>query len=52
METFCALLALCEANPPVIGGFHSQKPVTRSFDTYFLSAPEPTVEQTIEKPVI
>ena len=30
-----ALLALCEGNPPVIGGFPSQKPVTRSFDVFF-----------------
>ena len=32
METFFALLALCEGNPPVTGGFPSQRPVTRSFD--------------------
>ena len=35
METFSALLALCEGNPPVIGGFLSQKPVMRSFDVFF-----------------
>ena len=35
METFSALLALCEGNPPVTGGFPSQRPVTRSFDVYF-----------------
>ena len=29
METFPALLALCEGNPPVIDGFPSQRPVTR-----------------------
>ena len=29
-----ALLALCEGNPPVTGGFHSQRPVTRSFDVF------------------
>ena len=28
METFSALLALCEGNPPVTGGFASQRPVT------------------------
>ena len=33
-------------------GFPSQKPVTRSFDVFFLSAPEQTVEQTIETLVI
>ena len=50
METFSALLALCEGNSPVTGEFPSQRPVTRSFDAFF--APEHTVEQTIEKPVI
>ena len=35
METFFALLALCEGNPPVTGGFPSQRPVTRSFDVVF-----------------
>ena len=35
METFSALLALCEGNPPVTGGFPSQRPVTRSFDVFF-----------------
>ena len=25
-----ALVVLCEGNPPVIGGFHSQRPVTRN----------------------
>ena len=35
METFTALLALCEGNPPVAGEFPSQRPVTRSFDVFF-----------------
>ena len=35
METFYALLALCEGNTPVIGGFPSRRPVTRSFDVFF-----------------
>ena len=36
METFFALLAICgEGNPPVKGGFPSQRPVTRSFDVFF-----------------
>ena len=43
MNTFSALLALCEGNPPVTGGFPSQRPVTQSFDA-FLS--KQTVEQT------
>ena len=34
METFSALLALCEGNPPVTGGFPSQRPVTRNFDVF------------------
>ena len=35
METFSAFLALCEENPPVTGGYLSQRPVTRSFDALF-----------------
>ena len=35
METLSALLALCEGNPPVIGGFPSQRPVTWSCDVFF-----------------
>ena len=35
METFIALLILCEGNPTVTGGFPSQRPVTRSFDVFF-----------------
>ena len=35
METFSALLALCEGNPPVTGGPPSQRPVTRRFDVFF-----------------
>ena len=35
METFSALLALCEGNPPVTGGLPSQRPVMRSFDVFF-----------------
>ena len=41
----------CEGNSPVNGYFPSQKPVTRSFEIYW-SAPEKTIEQTIETPVI
>ena len=32
---FSPLLALCVGNPPVIGGFPSLRPVTRSLDVYF-----------------
>ena len=35
METFSALLAICEGNSPVTGEFPSQRPVTRSFDFFF-----------------
>ena len=35
METFSALLALCEGNSPVTGEFPSQWPVTGSFDVFF-----------------
>ena len=31
---FPALLALCTRNSPVTGEFHSQRPVTRSFDVF------------------
>ena len=51
MDTFYALLALCEGNPPVTGGFPSRRPVRWNFDD-FLSAPEQTAEQTIKIPVI
>ena len=34
METFSALRAFCDGNPPVTGGFPSQRPVTRSFGVY------------------
>ena len=35
METFSALLALCEGNPSVTGGFPSLRTVTRRFDVFF-----------------
>ena len=34
METCSMLLALCEGNPLVTGGFPSQRPVTWSFDVF------------------
>ena len=34
METFSALLPLCEGNSPVTGEFPSQRPVTRSFGVF------------------
>ena len=38
MKTLSASWALCEGNPPVIGGFSSQWPVTWSFDIFFRCA--------------
>ena len=35
MKTFSASLTLCEGNPPVTGGFLTQRPVTWSFDIFF-----------------
>ena len=35
METFSALLAICEGNSPVPDEFPTQRPVTRSFDVFF-----------------
>ena len=32
---FFTLLAVCEGNPRVTGGFPSQRPVTRNFDVFF-----------------
>ena len=37
METFFVLLALCEGNTPVTGGFPSQRPVTRGFIFIFFN---------------
>ena len=35
METFSAALAIYEGNPPVTGGFPSQRPMTGNFDVFF-----------------
>ena len=35
METFSALLPICEGNTPVTGEFPAQRPVTRNFDVFF-----------------
>ena len=35
METFPAFLAICAGNSPVPGEFHTQRPVTQSFDVFF-----------------
>ena len=36
METFSALLALCDGNSPVTGKFPSQRPVPWNFDVFFI----------------
>ena len=38
METFSVLLALCEGNPLVTGGFPSPKPVTQSLTVSLICA--------------
>ena len=49
METFSALLTLCEGEPPVDSLTKANNAELRCF---LLSAPEQTAEQTIETPVI
>ena len=39
-------------NPPVTGGFPSQKTVTRSLDVFFVVCLKKLGKQTIETPVI
>ena len=39
METFSALLAICEGNSPVPGEFPAQRPVTRSLDVFMVLHP-------------
>ena len=46
MESFSALLSICERNPLVTCGFSSQRPVTRSCDIF--SDVRPKVEQAIQ----
>ena len=45
METFFALLALCEGNPPVTGGFPTQSRVTQSKQSrrYWFETPPPSL---------
>ena len=38
METFSALLALCEGNSAATDEFRSKRPVTRGFDVFFIHA--------------
>ena len=50
--TFSELLALCEGNPPITGGFPSQRLVTRSFDVFFDLRLNKRLSKTIETPVV
>ena len=50
MKTLSALLALCEWNPPVTGGF-PKGPIILNFDVTFFTA-EQAVEQTVKLPAI
>ena len=52
MEIFSELLALCEGNPPVTGGFPSQRPVTWSFDIIFDLRLSKPLSKPIETPLI
>ena len=36
MDTFSALLTICAGNSPVTGEFPAQRPVTQSFDFFFI----------------
>ena len=49
METFAASLAVCEENPPVTGGFPSQRPVTRSFDIFYKRMNKQLSKQSIRR---
>ena len=51
METFSALLALCEGNPPVTDGFSMTKASDAELWCVLWSLPEQTVVQTINTPV-
>ena len=51
-KPFSALLALCVGNPPVTGGFPTQRASDAELWCLPWSAPEQTVEQTIATPVI
>ena len=40
MRTFSASLAICEGNPPVTGGFPSQRPLRPCFDVFYDLCPK------------
>ena len=47
METLTALLVLCEGNPPVTGGFPSQRPIMLEFCWCLCCWPEQSVEKQL-----
>ena len=51
-ETFSALLALCDGNSPVTGGFPSQRPVARGLRCFLSCAAGQTAVQTVKMLVI
>ena len=52
IETFSALLALCDGNSPVTAEFPLQRPVTRSFGVFFDLHMNILLSKKIETPVI
>ena len=52
METFPALLSLCEGDLLITGGFPSQRPVARTFQVFFDVRLNKWLEQAVDKPVI
>ena len=52
METFPVLMTFCSENSLVTGEFNRTTASDAEFLCVFFSAPEPTVEQTMGKPVI
>ena len=47
----CRIKQIVQLTLELSGEFPAQRPVTRSLDVFF-DLPEPTVEQTVETPVI
>ena len=52
METFSALLALCERSSSVSGELLLQRPVMRNLGAFFYLRLQQTARQTIETPMI
>ena len=52
METFSVIVDLRAGNSPVTGEFFSQRASDAEISCFLLSAPEQTVKETMETPVI